>query len=196
MKSEPSSQTKPHTDPDPPEAGPKRARPAAPKTFREKYSLESFRNQIKHLNGDPHYVAKGMAIGIFIALTPTIPFHTVLALMLAVWFRGSKPAAVIGVWLSNPVTIPFFYLACYKVGAFLLGHRIPFDQKYDSILELAKIGMDATAALLLGGVILGIFPSVTAYFLTKRVVIKFRARKAGKIAAGNEANPYYSDHQP
>ena len=66
--------------------------------------------RIKELNGDPHYVALGMAIGVFVGVTPTIPFHTALALGLSFIFRGSKAAAAIGVWFSNPITIPFFLL--------------------------------------------------------------------------------------
>ena len=65
--------------------------------------------QVKELHGDPHYVAMGMAIGIFVACTPTIPFHTVIAIFLAFLFRGSKVAAAIGVWFSNPLTMPLLY---------------------------------------------------------------------------------------
>ena len=152
-------------------------------SFWQKYSLETLKNRIKYLNGDPHYVAMGMAIGVFIAITPTIPFHMVLAVLLAIMLKGSKPAAIIGVWLSNPVTIPIFYLASYKAGAYILGHKIPFDQKYDSILELAKIGMDATLAMLLGGILIGIPSAIFAYFLTKSVVMKYREKRAKKKAS-------------
>ena len=51
--------------------------------------------QIKELQGDPQYLSRGMAIGIFVGFTPTIPFHTILAVMLAIFFRGSKSAAAI-----------------------------------------------------------------------------------------------------
>ena len=74
--------------------------------LREK--IQHLITRFKQLNGDPHYVALGMAIGVFISVTPTIPFHTVIALALAFILRGSKAAAAIGVWFSNPVTIPFF----------------------------------------------------------------------------------------
>ena len=70
--------------------------------------------RIKRLNGDPHYVATGMAIGVFVGITPTIPLHTVLALALAFLFRVSKVAAALGVWCSNHVTIPFFYYWSYS----------------------------------------------------------------------------------
>ena len=145
---------------------------------RSKYSrkMREMLSRIKHLNGDPHHVGMGMAIGVFVGVTPTIPLHTVLALLMAFIFRASKPAAMIGVWFSNPVTIPFFYIGSYKIGAFILGHSMPFDMKYDSIIELTKVGLDVTLAMLLGGVILGIVPGIASYFITRKIVAAARER--------------------
>ena len=81
------------------------------------YSIRAFIANAKTLQGDPHYVAVGMAIGVFIGITPTIPLHTVIAVALAFVLRGSKPAAIIGVWFANPITIPLFYWASYEIGA-------------------------------------------------------------------------------
>ena len=133
--------------------------------------------RFKQLNGDPHYVALGMAIGVFISVTPTIPFHTVIALALAFILRGSKAAAAIGVWFSNPVTIPLFYKGSYDVGVSILGNSAPFSTEYESILELLKLGADVTIAMITGGVILGILPGMAAYFITRRIFIKLRLRK-------------------
>jgi uncharacterized protein (DUF2062 family) len=151
-----------------------------PENSRLKRRLCEFIDKAKKLQGDPHYIAMGMAIGVFVAITPTIPFHTVIALALAFMLRGSKPAAVIGVWVSNPITIPFFYLYSYKVGKFLLGNKMPFDPKYESISELVKLGMDVTVAMIIGGVILGIPPGIAAYFITRKIFTTIRARKQKK----------------
>ncbi len=142
-----------------------------------KHNIGRIWSQAKKLKGDPHYVAMGMAIGVFVGATPTIPFHTVLAVGLAFVLRASKPAAVIGVWFSNPLTIPFLYLASYKSGRLLLGNGIPYDLKYDSILELTKAGMDVTLAMLTGGIIIGILPAVVAYVVAKKIFTKIRLRK-------------------
>ena len=137
--------------------------------------------RFKQLNGDPHYVALGMAIGVFISVTPTIPFHTVIALALAFILRGSKAAAAIGVWFSNPITIPLFYKGSYDLGISILGNSAPFSTEYESILELLKLGADVTIAMITGGVILGILPAIAAYFITRRIFIKLRLRKKSKI---------------
>lgn len=143
--------------------------------YREK--IRQFIMRFKKINGDPHYVALGMAIGVFISVTPTIPFHTVLALFLAFVIRGSKAAAVIGVWFSNPLTIPFFYKGSYDLGMSILGNSAPFSTEYESILELLKLGANVTIAMVTGGIILGILPGIAAYFITRRIFTKLRLRK-------------------
>ena len=142
-----------------------------------KYNLREFVERVKTLQGDPHYIAVGMAIGVFIGITPTIPFHTVIAIALAFIFRGSKAAAALGVWFCNPVTAPFFYLGSYKVGMFILGNPVPFNIKYESILELVKLGTDVTIAMIMGGVILGILPGIVAYFITRKILTTIRLRR-------------------
>jgi len=143
----------------------------------QKYNLREFVERVKTLQGDPHYIAVGIAIGVFIGITPTMPFHTVIAIALAFIFRGSKAAAALGVWFCNPVTAPFFYLGSYKAGMFILGHSAPFDIKYESILELVKLGMDVTIAMIIGGVILGILPGIAAYFITRKIITTIRSRR-------------------
>jgi len=48
-----------------------------------RYNIRQYGQKIKQLQGDPHHVALGMAIGVFVGVTPTIPFHTVIAVALA-----------------------------------------------------------------------------------------------------------------
>jgi uncharacterized protein (DUF2062 family) len=146
-----------------------------------KQKIRTYIAHIKTLQGDPHYVAKGMAIGVFVGITPTLPFHTVIALALAFIVRGSKPAAVIGVWAGNPFTIPFFYLGSYKLGTFLLNAPTPFDPKYESLSELAKLGLEATLAMMAGGVIIGIPFGIAAYFITLKTFKTIRSRKKKHI---------------
>jgi uncharacterized protein (DUF2062 family) len=134
--------------------------------FSPRYWWQEFCLQLKELRGKPHRISLGMAIGVFIAITPTIPFHTVLAVFLAALLRGSKLAAALGVWVSNPLTIPFFYYWSYRLGRFVLGYPqliLPADY---SVISLMKMGKHVTVAMLHGGVLLGILPGLLAYFLT------------------------------
>ncbi len=145
-----------------------------------KHNLRELVDRVKNLKGDPHYVAMGMAIGVFVGITPTMPFHTVIAVSLAFILRGSKAAAALGVWFCNPITAPLFYWGSYKVGMYLLGNPAPFDVKYESVLELLDLGMDVTIAMIAGGVILGILPGIASYFITRKTITTIRLRRASK----------------
>ncbi|MBW1693053.1 MAG: DUF2062 domain-containing protein [Deltaproteobacteria bacterium] len=142
-----------------------------------KYNIREFVERAKTLQGDPHYIAVGMAIGVFVSITPTIPFHTIIAITLAFILKGSKPAAAVGVWFCNPITMPFFYLGSYQAGMLILNKSIPFNVKYESIQELMKLGWDVTIAMIIGGLVLGIIPGIAAYFITRKIFTKIRMRK-------------------
>jgi len=152
-----------------------------------KRKINKFVEHVKKLKGDPNFIASGMAIGIFVGITPTFPFHTVIAIALAYFLRASKAAAAIGVWIGNPLTIPFIYLGSYKTGCIILGTSIPFDTKYTTFTELTKLGFDATMALIIGGIAIGIPFAVASYFITRRLVKKFRSRR--RVLTNNLEKP-------
>jgi len=115
-----------------------------------------------------------MAIGVFVGITPTIPFHTVLAVGLAFLFGASKTAAAIGVWFSNPLTIPVLYVSSFKVGSHFLGREIPFGIDQESLSGLLRLGLDVTAAMLTGGIVIALPLAVTTYFLTRWLLARYR----------------------
>ena len=135
--------------------------------------MRTFIKRFKRLHGDPHCISLGMAIGVFIGTTPTFPFHTALAVLLALLLRGSPPAAALGVWFGNPLTMPFFYIGSFKVGMLLLGRELPaiaLDQL--SFAVLAKLGLDVTCALMAGGAIIGLPFAVAAYCITYQLTCR------------------------
>jgi len=146
------------------------------------------------LDGTDHNIAMGVSAGIFISFSPTIPFHTILGIICAVIMGGSKRAAVIAVWLSNPVTIPLFYAAAYYTGVAILGTQhadiqfiydlidiiqgnMNLSQKTDQIIMIMKPEMQIVYAMLFGGAVLGFPASVASYFLTKKWVKQIRNEK-------------------
>ncbi|HZK13993.1 MAG TPA: DUF2062 domain-containing protein [Desulfobaccales bacterium] len=133
------------------------------------------------LQEDPRKLAWGMALGVFIGITPTIPFHMVGALALATLLRVSPVTAFIGIQVGNPLTIGPIYLAAYKVGQFLLyrGKPLVFPETF-SFKAWIAILWQGGVALQVGGVILAIPPAIAAYFLTLWMVQRYRRRKAAK----------------
>ncbi len=53
---------------------------------RERFSQMLVR--MRQLEGNPHYIALGMAVGIFVSITPIIPLQTIVAIALAFLVRA------------------------------------------------------------------------------------------------------------
>jgi uncharacterized protein len=135
------------------------------------------------LQDDPRKVAWGMALGVFIGFTPTVPFHTAMAVSLALFFRVSLLAAYVGIWVMNPVTMAPLYIAAYKVGQFLLykGRPLVFPETYN-FNALVHLLCRGGLALQVGGLIIAIPPAIIAYFLTLWAMQRYRREKARKAA--------------
>ena len=133
------------------------------------------------LQEDPRKLAWGMALGVFIGITPTIPFHMVTALSLAALLRVSPVTAFIGIQIGNPLTIVPIYIASYKVGQFLLyrGRPLVFPETF-SFKAWIDVLWQGGVALQVGGVVLAIPPAIASYFLTLWIVQRYRRRKAAK----------------
>lgn len=66
--------------------------------------------------------AGGLSLGLFIAFTPTIPFHTLLCALGAILLRVNLPIAVAASWVVNPLTaLPIFLSAC-RIGRYFFEH--------------------------------------------------------------------------
>ena len=133
--------------------------------------------RMRQLEGDPRYIAMGLAVGIFVSITPIIPLQTLVAVALAYVLRGSKSAAALGTWLSNPLTIPLVYYANYKLGCLLLGCQTTLDRiSFDSFSQLMDLGIEVTWAMIVGGVVIGAVLGVATYFITWHVFTSMRRR--------------------
>jgi len=61
-------------------------------------------------------VSGGLALGTFVALTPTFPFQMMIAGVLAYIFKVNVPLALSACWITNPLTMPIVYPLEYKLG--------------------------------------------------------------------------------
>jgi len=119
-----------------------------------------------------------MAIGVFVGMTPTVPLHTVLAVLIALILKRSKLAAALGVWVANPFMLPFIYFLDYKVGQLLTGADAPSLVISDfSIAKLIDLGWSIAFPLFFGGAVTGIICAVPSYYITKRLILLYQARR-------------------
>lgn len=127
--------------------------------------------------GSAHYIAMGMAAGVFVGFLPIIPFQSMAALVVAFIVRGSKLAALAGTWVSNPVNmIPFYYML-YWVGNIFWHTDIVIDPHHLELVRMMEQGCDLVVVMSLGGLILGIPAAILAYVITFRAVNAYRQRR-------------------
>ncbi len=139
--------------------------------------------KLRRLQDSPQQIAWGMALGVYIGVTPTIPFHTIMALTLAPLLRVSPVAAFLGIQIGNPLLVPAIYLASYKVGEYLLYHgaALTLPETY-TVKNMLWLLWQGGLALQVGGLIIAAPPAIIAYFLSLWAVQRYRRRKARKAA--------------
>jgi len=145
------------------------------------------------LRGTAEDVARGMALGVFIGLTPTMGIQMPLAFFFAMLLKENKIAAVIGVWISNPMTAIPIYTYNFKVGKYLLGTPDIKMPNFSSLNEILALGHDLILPLAIGSLIAGLFSATIAYFITlkayavvqmeREMLAKMRAKKKAKKIA-------------
>ena len=76
-----------------------------------KKRIWTFYERFISLKGEPAQIAAGLAIGVFVGVTPTIPFHTGIIVLTGLLFRQNITAGYLGAWIiSNPLTVPLLYV--------------------------------------------------------------------------------------
>lgn len=123
--------------------------------------LREFLRRTGSLEVDELTLARGVAVGLFIGLTPTVGVQTVLMLGASALLRANFPAAFIVSWLNNPVTFPAFYFAFHQLGQELMRFLpIRFAPRPGIEEEIAQ----ETTALILGSLAVATPTAIVGYF--------------------------------
>jgi uncharacterized protein (DUF2062 family) len=143
------------------------------------------------IDDPPERTALAFSIGVFIAFSPFLGLHTIMATILAFAFRFNKVAIYTGTFLNNPpLTLVPIIVASYAVGAFFLGRSLRIPQEGVELLKNPHIfsgdyyrklfvqSLSIVVPFALGGMILSVVCSLIAYPLTLRALRRVRARKA------------------
>ena len=143
--------------------------------------------RFSRLKGDPHFIALGVAFGVFVGLTPTVPLHTFLVLALCLQFKASKVAGII---FSVIVTNPFQYYAAWWIGSKIFPgvldwHRV--QEVKETLLNgenffapcyaIADLGLDAIVVLVTGGCLFALPFSLLGYYFAQRYFTKINTEK-------------------
>jgi uncharacterized protein (DUF2062 family) len=154
--------------------------------------------RIKRLKGDPEYLARGFAFGVFMGTLPLVPIQNIILIPLTIAFRISTITAIIaGTLVSNPLTFMMQYYLTWRIGNALLPGRISWEQlrtvlteistllveqdllqgMIQSLAVLSRLSINTLSVLLTGGVILGIPAAVISYFFARKFFTTLRQRR-------------------
>jgi uncharacterized protein (DUF2062 family) len=138
------------------------------------------------IRGSPREIALGLALGLFVGMTPFMGFHTAIAVFFAAIFKWNKISSAVGVWVSNPLTAPFVYSATYIVGARVSGSARPFkppgELGLSTITGLLQKTPEIFWTLIVGGIILGLPLAAIGYYFAYQSVLKYQQGLRAKIA--------------
>ena len=149
-------------------------------------------HNILHADDPPHRIALGLAIGVFVAMTPTIGIQMVIAVFLCWLLRANKLLGVAVVWLSNPATaLPIFFMN-YAVGNTILRRewvrqgywkalRNPPPEWWNTIKFYWSEFLHIAAPLWLGSLLIGFLVGYITYYVVYFVVRAYRLKRWGQL---------------
>lgn len=139
--------------------------------------------KIVRIDDPPDKIARGVAIGVFMGIFPTFGLGIVFAVIAAYILKANRAAAVVGSFIMNPFTTPFFWALSSAVGAVIFWeHRELVMSGIKNHHFLNGIGW-AYVVFLAGNLIVSAIFSALSYFITKKWVIGHRRHKAMKMLA-------------
>ncbi len=161
--------------------------------------LQRLMRRLARSAGTEHEIALGLGIGMFIGLLPLVGIQMVVAAVCATVARANRLAAILPVWLTNPLTLVPIYSFNYWVGRKLVGgprlrdflhqfHEVIAPDKgvVDALKTLADMGVDTLLPLWLGCAVVGVAAAVPTYFLGRQLVCDFRRGLAKRRAARHQ----------
>jgi uncharacterized protein len=145
--------------------------------------LKAILGKLLMLDDTSHRIALGIAIGVFVAWTPTVGIQMLAVIPIACLLNANRVASLIGVYLSNPLTFLPMYWLDYRLGALLLGNPLTFGEFREILTRygwaewwwgLVGVGIELAAPMWLGGLILGALSGGLGYAVTRWLVHRLR----------------------
>jgi len=134
----------------------------------------------KSERAEPKEIGWAIGIGVFVGCSPSIPFHTVVALAAATLFRKNRLFTWLGSRICNFVTLPFIATAEVQVAHRVrTGEWMTIDREH-VLDQVPTLLVDWLLGMIPVGGILALVLGVTAWQLARR---RDRRRAAALRAA-------------
>jgi len=146
------------------------------------------------IDDPPERTALAFSIGVFIAFSPFLGLHTIVATAIAFLFRFNKVAIYTGTFVNNPfLTLVPIIIVSYGIGAFILGRPLRIPDEGLELLQHPRIFSGDYYRLLfvqfwnivwpfsVGGMALSVVCSLVAYPLTLRMLRAYSHHKSHRL---------------
>ncbi|MHB8481916.1 MAG: DUF2062 domain-containing protein [Nitrospiria bacterium] len=133
--------------------------------------------ELLSLKEAPRKTALAFSIGVFIAFSPILGFHTLMVILVAWLFRLNPVALILGAFVNNPWTFAPLYGGSLWFGVYLYGGVSSFPQvswQHLTFLSFVENLKPYIAPFFLGTTLLGVFFGVISYFITYYFILQFR----------------------
>ena len=159
--------------------------------------------RIFHVDDTPHRLALGVALGFFVAWTPTMGLQMMAVLILATLLRANRLVGLPFVWISNPLTVFFIYypnyLACHyllrlfgersRLSAerlrelldifpglgYMVGHLFDWDM-WKKLVHLFLYLMSNYMELWVGSLLIGLVLGGISYYISYKAIVWYRTQ--------------------
>ena len=133
------------------------------------------------LNIDDFALARGVSLGLFVGLTPTVGIQTSMMIAGSLAFRANFPAAFIVSFVSNPLTMAPLYYGFNRLGQTLIDW-LPGPRAASR--NLGDVVAEETLATLFGSMVIAIPAAVIGYFgflwLWRALDLHLPVRRSGR----------------
>ncbi len=162
----------------------------------------AFRKALRRViysRGSSQSIAGGAALGVFVGLSPTVGFQMIISAVLATVFRLNRLAAILPVWITNPVTIPPIYYFEFVVGSWIVpyGGGAQVMDKFHAVSgkiaevsladfwattaaafsAMGQLGAEILVPLIVGSLICGVVAAAVTYPVALWTVNRVRAKR-------------------
>ena len=145
------------------------------------YMLKLVRN-----DGTPEYIARGVALRLAVGFVIPMFFQLAVAIPLSFLLRAAKVPAIAFTFVSNHFTVFLIYPVQCWIGSYLIMRPLTYrelEMKLKDVVAdpswatFSALGVDLGLAFLAGGVLFALLAAVPGYFLTVRLVKRYRAAR-------------------
>lgn len=155
-----------------------------------KRAMSYLKHRVLRISDNTHNIALGLAIGLGISFTPLLGTHFVQAGALAFIFRANVAAAILGTFIGNPLTFPFFWWAGISAGGFLFAlFGMSADANIPTHLDMSALWIiikthpwDLFMPWMLGGYLLAVITTPAGYYVYYKLIVAAKIAKEKAFA--------------